>query len=69
MHCGWHVTGKRLLSVVVYIAPSKEFADVNSESDVDRILTRCAPEMRKRLEHEATTDQEADIASEQAHLI
>jgi adenine-specific DNA-methyltransferase len=55
--------------VVVYIAPLREFVDVRSESDVERIVARCAPELRKRLEHEEKTDQEVDEASKQAHLL
>ena len=60
---------RRAKKAVVYITSVTKFVNVKSEGDLQQLAARCAPELRKRLEREATAEQETDQASKQMHLI
>ncbi len=55
-------------TVVVYIAPIREFVELRTRADLEGLLARCAPELRQRLEHEAAAERREHLAPRQASL-
>lgn len=55
--------------VVVYIAPTKEFMNLKSKVDWERLVARCGLELRRRLEHEAAAERRDERVRSQASLL
>ena len=54
--------------VVVYLSESKEFVDLKSEADLERLIAGCTPELRHRLERDVAAEHHTGQASPQANL-
>jgi hypothetical protein len=55
--------------VVVYVAPTKGFEDLRDEHDLDALVSRHAPELRERLDREATSEQRTAEEPRQVSLV
>lgn len=55
--------------VVVYLARERAFLELGGAGDWAQLLARCAPELQRRVEREATAERGATLASEQAGLL
>jgi len=55
--------------VVVYVAPDHEFVDVETESDWETFLSRCADELKERVAKESVVEQGGERGSPQASLL
>ncbi len=55
--------------VVVYVAPDHEFVDIETESDWEAFLSRCAYELKERVAQESIVEQGGERGSTQASLL
>ena len=55
--------------VVVYVAPVKEFVNLRNDTDLEVLVSRCAPDLWQRLERESAAEQKADRITCQANLL
>lgn len=60
---------RRDKKTVVYVTPIRDFVDVRSEADWERLIARCSSELRSRVDRESAAELGAEQVVRQASLL